>query len=119
MLDMIMQCKGRFPNRLIRKHIISYQILRKQPHFDPEQFKFRKFQNDIMTNETVMKLITVKDRPVKSIQAILSNSSTGGMVEMEQRVRQLGTLLERTLVLDPSKRMSPAQALQSPFFQQN
>uniref|UniRef100_A0A7S3UYW9 Protein kinase domain-containing protein n=1 Tax=Aplanochytrium stocchinoi TaxID=215587 RepID=A0A7S3UYW9_9STRA len=119
MLDMIMQCKGRFPNRLLRKHIISYQILHKQPHFDPETFKFRRFQTDVMTNDIIMKLLTVKDSPTKTISSLLMNASNGMSAKSEVRVRQLAQLLEHTLVLDPSKRASPAQALQSPFFNDN
>lgn len=116
MLRLIMKCKGRFPNRLLKKHITSYQILRQQPHFDPQTLKFRQFQEDVVTKQVVMKLVTITDETSKK-QSVHSMLSSKAFSEKDaESVKLLADLLEMALKPDPAKRLTPKEALSHGFF---
>jgi serine/threonine-protein kinase PRP4 len=52
MLRLQMGVKGRFPNRLIKSHIRSYEIMCIEPHFDGDS-KFRQYELDSITGDEI------------------------------------------------------------------
>ncbi|BAM38811.1 serine/threonine protein kinase [Theileria orientalis strain Shintoku] len=126
MLKLMMEYKGKIPNKLIRSGQLASQ------HFD-ENFDFIYATEDKFSKTQVTRVIQDL-RQTKSItesilerHPLLSSSSTlrnDGTVnketlakkeQMVRKVRQLGELLEKCLVIDPSKRFTPDEALMHPF----
>jgi serine/threonine-protein kinase PRP4 len=46
MLWKMMEVKGMFPKRLVKRHIQAFQDMQKEPHFDPASFRFRRHMID-------------------------------------------------------------------------
>ncbi len=108
MLKLIQEVKGKMPHKIIRKGFFS------ELHFDPDNDFIYK-ERDKVTNREITRLIKFEQRPVagKDLRSLLMPSK---MPEAETRkILMLADLLEKTLMLDPSKRLTPAQALKHPF----
>lgn len=109
MLKLVMDLKGKIPNRLIRKGMFREQ------HFDAN-YNFMYHEVDKVTQRekvTVMSTIS----PSKDLLAEMVGYHR--LPEDQQRkVTQLRDLLEKLLVTDPSKRISINQALSHPFIQE-
>ena len=96
------------PHKLIRKGMFS------ELHFDPD-YDFLYKERDKVTNREVIRLIKFEQKPLpgKDMRTLCVPDK---LSEAEKRKHlQLADLLEKTLMLDPSKRMTPAQALKHPF----
>ena len=52
MLWRFQEVKGRFPNRMVRKHLVAYEHLEKEPHFD-ERLRFKHVVWDDVSWPTV------------------------------------------------------------------
>lgn len=48
MLKLMMECKGRLSNRIVKLHIRAYETMQLAPHFDSDM-KFKLTENDIVT----------------------------------------------------------------------
>ncbi|KAF8819079.1 putative cell-cycle-associated protein kinase PRP4 [Cardiosporidium cionae] len=117
MLRLIMEVKGKIPNKLIKQGQLSSQ------HFD-EAMNFMHVDKDSYTKKDVLRLI--RDlRPTKSLTDRLLErqywlkGNTLKMQFLRKKMRQLGDLLEKCLLLDPLKRMKPDEALQHPFVKES
>ncbi|XP_048728071.2 serine/threonine-protein kinase PRP4 homolog isoform X2 [Ostrea edulis] len=108
MLKFMMDLKGKFPNKIIRKGMFRDQ------HFDGN-YNFLYHEVDKVTHrEKVSVLSTISAS--KDLFAELVGYQRLPDDQMK-KVRQLKDLLESTLMLDPSKRVSINQALTHPFIQ--
>ena len=108
MLKLIQEIKGKMPHKIIRKGFFS------ELHFDPDNDFIYK-ERDKVTNREITRLIKFEQRPVagKDLRSLLMPTK---LPEAETRkILMLADLLEKTLMLDPSKRLTPAQALKHPF----
>ena len=108
MLKLIQEVKGKMPHKIIRKGFFS------ELHFDPDNDFIYK-ERDKVTNREITRLIKFEQRPVagKDLRSLLMPTK---LPEAETRkILMLADLLEKTLMLDPSKRLTPAQALKHPF----
>lgn len=108
MLKLIQDIKGKMPHKLIRKGVFS------ELHFDPDH-DFLYKERDRVTQREIVRIVRFEQRPTpgKDIRSLLMPIK---LPEAEMRkVLQLADLLEKTLMLDPAKRISPAEALKHPF----
>lgn len=108
MLRLMMELKGKLPKRMLRAGIFA------DKHFDLETGEFGAVGEDPVTRDMVVKMmqnVQQKDDVAKRIQA------GGGTDEASRGSRCFADLLERMLVLDPEKRITPAEALRHPFIQ--
>ncbi|RZC72971.1 hypothetical protein C5167_048442 [Papaver somniferum] len=102
MLRLHMELKGPFPKKMLRKGAFADQ------HFDQVQH-FHATEEDLVTKRSVKRLLlNIKQ---KSISTIVPGSYS----EDRKMLADFKDLLERTLVLDPDKRITVSQALTHPF----
>lgn len=108
MLKLIQEVKGKMPNKLIRKGFFS------ELHFDPDcDFLYK--EKDKVSQREVIRLIKFEQRalPGHDLKStLMPNKPREGDA---RKAVMLADLLEKTLMLDPSKRLTPAQALKHPF----
>ena len=143
MLQAWQDVKGRFPNRMVKRHILSYGQLEKAPHFE-ENFQFRQQTTDKVqidrytrqhprihppthnhphthprththkvTGKGVLRMVDVSAKPVKDLRRMLMSSKAGA--DDQKLVLQLADLIDKVLNLDPEKRMTVGQALKHPW----
>jgi serine/threonine-protein kinase PRP4 len=106
MLKLMMDLKGKMPNRMVRKGMF------KEKHFDP-QFNFMYFQVDKVTEkEKVTVLSTIN--PSQDLASMLRGTQRLNE-KQTKRVNQLRDLLDRCLILDPAKRIGISEALGHSF----
>ena len=108
MLKLIQEVRGKMPHKLIRKGTFS------ELHFDPD-YDFLYRERDRVTGREIMRTIKYEQRPVpgKDLKSLLMPVK---LPEAEARkVMQLADLLDKALMLDPSKRLKPSEALKHPF----
>lgn len=53
MLKLFMTMKGRFPNKMIKSHFRSYEMLQLEPHFD-QDYRFRSHETDAVSGEFIL-----------------------------------------------------------------
>ena len=107
MLRLMMECRGRFPTKMLRKgHMVS-------AHFN-DQLVFMSMETDSVTGNEVIKPLNLQ-KPVKELkQRVLGNGGAGGGGEA-QLLASFVDLLGRCLELNPEKRITPAEAFRHPF----
>ncbi|KAH8551470.1 kinase-like domain-containing protein [Umbelopsis sp. PMI_123] len=106
MLKHIMDVKGRFSAKMLRKGQFTEQ------HFD-DQYNFLSQEIDKLTNKEVTKKMVIV-KPVKDLKSRLAPGSKASTEE----IRLIGAftdLLEKALHLNPEKRLTPKEALSHPF----
>lgn len=106
MLKLMMDYKGKIPNKMIRKGALRDQ------HFD-ENCNFLYHEVDKITQRgkiTVMGAINPNKEVVESLLGYKKLNE-----EHKRKVMQLKDLLDKCLMLDPAKRISLNQALSHPF----
>ncbi|KAI8973761.1 kinase-like domain-containing protein, partial [Mycotypha africana] len=108
MLKHIMELKGRFPNKLLRKAQFATE------HFD-EAYNFLSVEVDRVTKNEVVKKMTII-KPTKDVKSRILSATTPGMSDEENRlVMAFIDLLDKCLALSPEKRLTPHEALYHPF----
>jgi len=108
-----MQClRGRFPNKLVRKHLAAVSALEIESHFD-EDNKFIHLEVDPVTKAKVARHVVVPLKPEISLHDRLfaQRAST----DSQKQVSLFKDLLERMLVADPARRIKVHEALKHPF----
>jgi len=108
MLKLIQEVKGKMPHKLIRKGVFS------ELHFDPD-YDFLYKERDRVSGREIQRTIKFEQRPLpgRDLRSLLMPVK---LPEAEARkVMQLADLLDKALMLDPSKRLTPSQALKHPF----
>lgn len=108
MLRAIMECRGKFPHKLLRRGSLSYD------YFD-DLLNFRAEEVDKVTGRTVVRMIDIKPKPVKDLKSRLIPKDQR-MNEQERKELELfADLLDKCLDLRPEKRITPNDALKHPF----
>ncbi|KIY97656.1 hypothetical protein MNEG_10308 [Monoraphidium neglectum] len=104
MLRAMMDVKGPFPRKMLKKGIFA------EKHFeDDANMSFALLEEDPVTKMPVRRLIP--NPTVKNSFAQLLSRSEGD----RSRVAALADLLDRMMALDPEKRIDPDAALRHPF----
>ncbi len=108
MLRAIMECRGKFPHKLLRRGTLSYD------YFD-DLLNFQAQETDKVTGRTVVKMIDVKAKPVRDLRARLIPKDKK-IDEQERKDLELFVdLLDKCLDLRPEKRITPNDALKHSF----
>ncbi|KAJ9619093.1 U4/U6 small nuclear ribonucleoprotein prp4 [Knufia peltigerae] len=108
MLKAIMDCRGKFPHKLLRRGALTYD------YFD-DLLNFRAQEVDKVTGRTLVRMIDIKPKPVKDLRSRLMPKDKR-MNEQERKELELFTdLLDKCLDLRPEKRITPMDALKHPF----
>lgn len=108
MLRSIMECRGKFPPKLLRKGSLTAM------HFD-DMLNFHSTEEDKLTGRVVTKMLDFK-KPTRDLRSRLMGKGAKGMDESEAReIAQFVDLLDRCLSLNPEKRCTPVEALKHPF----
>ncbi|KAJ8011114.1 hypothetical protein DPEC_G00054830 [Dallia pectoralis] len=109
MIKLAMDLKGKMPNKMIRKGVFKDQ------HFD-QNLNFLYTEVDKVTEREKVTVIST----INPTKELLSDMVGCQRLPEDQRkkVAQLKDLLDRTLMLDPAKRISINQALQHPYIQE-
>ncbi|MCJ1244781.1 U4/U6 small nuclear ribonucleoprotein prp4 [Trapelia coarctata] len=107
MLRSIMECKGKFSHKILRK--AQFAAL----HFD-DLLNFRSVETDKLSGKDVVRILNFT-KPTRDLRTRLMGN-TRGMADAD--VKELNSfvdLLDRCLNLNPDKRCTPAEALKHPF----
>ena len=108
MLRAVMECRGRFSPKLLRK--AQFAPL----HFD-DLLRFRSVERDRLSGKDTLRLLTFA-QPTRDLRARLLGANARGMAEAEVKELNLFVdLLEKCLSLNPEKRCTPSEALRHPF----
>lgn len=108
MLRAIMECRGKFPHKVLRKGSLTYQ------YFD-DLLNFQSVDEDKLTGRTVARMIDIKAKPVRGLRERLMPKGKR-MDELERKeVELFADLLDRCLDLRGDKRITPSEALRHPF----
>ncbi|XP_055388623.1 serine/threonine-protein kinase PRP4 homolog [Condylostylus longicornis] len=116
MLKLFMDAKGRLPSKLVRAGQLS------EKHFDSNQ-DFLWIDQDSYTKQDIVRRLA-DYRQTKNVTDLLlakhpqCSGSSQKSQTLRNKVRQLGDFLDKCLVLDPAKRLTPDEALRHPYLAQ-
>ncbi|KEG02082.1 serine/threonine protein kinase, putative [Plasmodium vinckei vinckei] len=117
MIKLMMEYKGKFSHKMIKGGQFYSQ------HFN-DNLDFIYVDRDHYTKKEVVRIISDL-RPTKNITCDLLEhqywlkGNSPKMQFLKKKMKQLGDLLEKCLMLDPSKRYTPDQALQHPYLRES
>ena len=108
MLRAIMECRGKFPHKLLRRGTLTHE------YFD-DLLNFRSQETDKTSGRVLTKLIDIKAKPVRDLRSRLVPKGKR-LEEQERKELELFLdLLDKCLDLRPEKRITPVEALKHPF----
>lgn len=108
MLRSIMECRGKYPPKLLRKGSLAHL------HFD-DMLNFHSTEEDKITGRLVTKVVDFK-KPTRDLKTRLMGKGTRGMTDVEVKdLQSFVDFLDRCLSLNPEKRCTPTEALKHPF----
>lgn len=108
MLRAIMECRGKFPHKLLRRGALTYE------YFD-DLLNFRAQEIDKVTGRTIIKLIDIKAKPVRDLRSRLIPKDKRLSDQERKELDLFADLLDKCLDLRPEKRITPNDALKHPF----
>ena len=112
MLKSIMECRGRFPHKLLRKGSLTFD------HFD-DLLNFHSREEDRLSGRIVTKIMDFK-KPSRDLRSRLLPKGKKIDDPLERKEIELFLdLLERCLDLRPDKRITPVEALRHGFINRN
>lgn len=117
-----MECIGPFSNKMIRRHILSFQNLGLPPHFELSNqgntYNFRQENIDPVTKKNVIRLVSANTGsvPAKQLSQIMLNAASS---TDRADVGKFVNMLSKCLVLDPNKRMNVEDALEHDLFRKS
>ncbi|KAL9611219.1 MAG: hypothetical protein Q9167_004133 [Letrouitia subvulpina] len=107
MLRQIMECRGKYPPKLLRKSKFYSQ------HFD-DLLNFRSFEKDKSTGQDVLRIVNYV-KPIYDLKSRIM-ATAGELEDVNQKELLLFVdLLDKCLCLNPDKRCTPMDALKHPF----
>jgi serine/threonine-protein kinase PRP4 len=107
-LRMLMEYSGMFPKKMLAKGKYTTE------HFD-ESFSFLERRVDNITNKEIV-IPKIIAKPSKSIHQELLDCFFPEEEREKELVRHLADLIERSIIPDPQKRLTPDEALLHPLF---
>ncbi|CAG8506853.1 7942_t:CDS:10, partial [Ambispora leptoticha] len=107
MLKLMMELKGKFPNKMLRKGQFVDQ------HFDHE-LNFLANETDRISNKEVVKTFVI-NKPTRDLKTRLLSKTSHMMDEDFRLLTAFVELLEKCLNLNPEKRLTVREALLHPF----
>lgn len=110
MLKLFMEVKGPFPRKMVRRALF------RERHFDAE-LTFGVMEPDAVTQRDVRRLIR-DTKPTRDLAAVLAGASKSLSDAERRKVANLADLLDKMFALDPTHRITVAQALVHPFIKE-
>jgi serine/threonine-protein kinase PRP4 len=108
MLRSIMECRGNFPPKLLRRGTLTHM------HFD-DLLHFQSTEEDKITGRIATRVLDFK-KPTRDLKTRLMGKGTRGLNDGDAKELALFVdLLDRCLSLNPEKRCTPMEALKHPF----
>ncbi|KAJ5390664.1 Serine/threonine-protein kinase prp4 [Penicillium cataractarum] len=108
MLKSIMECRGKYPPKLLRKGSLAHL------HFD-DMLNFHSTEEDKLTGRPITRVMDFK-KPTRDLKTRVMGKGTRGMSDADAKDLTLFVeFLDRCLALNPEKRCTPAEALKHPF----
>ncbi|KAL8685546.1 MAG: hypothetical protein Q9218_007694 [Villophora microphyllina] len=107
MLRAIMECRGKFGHKMLRKAEFGRQ------HFD-DLLNFRSIEKDKLTGKDVVRIINFT-KPTRDLRSRLMANAKGLDDAEIKELYSFIDLLDRCLNPNPEKRCSPAEASKHPF----
>jgi serine/threonine-protein kinase PRP4 len=108
MLRSIMECRGKFPHKLLRKGSETYK------YFD-DLLNFHAIEEDKHTRRLVTKTVEVKAKPVRDLRSRIMPKGKKLDEAERKEVELFLDLLDKCLDLRVEKRITPNEALKHPF----
>ncbi|KIW65436.1 hypothetical protein PV04_07697 [Phialophora macrospora] len=108
MLRAIMECRGKFPHKLLRRGTLTYE------YFD-NLLNFQAQETDKVTGRTVVKMVDIKAKPVRDLRSRLMPKDKKINEQERKELDLFVDLLDKCLDLRPEKRITPNDALKHPF----
>lgn len=108
MLRAIMEYRGKFPHKLLRRGALTYE------YFD-DMLNFQSQEIDKLTGRTVTKMIDIKAKPAKDLRSRLIPKDKRINEQERKEMELFVDLLDKCLDLRPEKRITPTDALKHPF----
>ncbi|ODQ67709.1 kinase-like protein [Nadsonia fulvescens var. elongata DSM 6958] len=109
MLKVIMEVRGKFNHKLLKKGEFGSQ------HFD-SQFNFLSQEFDSLTGSPIVKTISI-NQPTKDLKTLLKGMEQPGPNSI--LLDSFIDLLDKMLNINPEKRITPQEALNHPFIRIN
>ncbi|KAL8850337.1 MAG: hypothetical protein Q9221_004752 [Calogaya cf. arnoldii] len=107
MLRAIMECRGKFSHKVLRKAEFGRQ------HFD-DLLNFRSIEKDKLTGKDVVRILNFT-KPTRDLRSrLMANAKDMDDVELKE-LYSFVDLLDRCLNLNAEKRCTPVEALKHPF----
>ncbi|KAL8654388.1 MAG: hypothetical protein Q9226_003454 [Calogaya cf. arnoldii] len=107
MLRAIMECRGKFSHKVLRKAEFGRQ------HFD-DPLNFRSIEKDKLTGKDVVRILNFT-KPTRDLRSrLMANAKDMDDVELKE-LYSFVDLLDRCLNLNAEKRCTPVEALKHPF----
>ncbi|KAI4249988.1 MAG: hypothetical protein L6R42_008822 [Xanthoria sp. 1 TBL-2021] len=107
MLRAIMECRGKFSHKVLRKAEFGRQ------HFD-DLLNFRSIEKDKLTGKDLVRILNFT-KPTRDLRSrLMANAKDMDDVELKELYSFID-LLDRCLNLNPEKRCTPVEALKHPF----
>jgi serine/threonine-protein kinase PRP4 len=108
MLRAIMECRGKFPHKLLKRGALTYD------YFD-DLLNFRAEEIDKVTGRLVTKMVDIKAKPIRDLKSRLIPKDKKFTEEERKDLESFVDLLDKCLDLRPDKRITPTDALKHPF----
>eukprot|EP01125_Pyxidicula_operculata_P018367 TRINITY_DN651_c0_g1_i7.p1 TRINITY_DN651_c0_g1~~TRINITY_DN651_c0_g1_i7.p1 ORF type:complete len:493 (+),score=88.38 TRINITY_DN651_c0_g1_i7:230-1708(+) len=109
-IRMILEARGMLPRKLISKGKFSNE------YFD-QNFKFIERSIDVVTGKEIIKPILMSAKPSRNISKEIQACFPDPDEKEKELVKRLVDLIEKSIHPDPTKRITPEQAMEHPFFQ--
>jgi serine/threonine-protein kinase PRP4 len=106
MLKLMMEVKGPFSKKMLKRAEFAFKHFESDPNMT-----FAVLEEDAVTKRPVRRLIP-NPQVKKDFAGLLA-----GLDSDRKKLAQLADLLEKTMALDPDKRITPKDALRHPFFE--
>ncbi|OBT69535.1 CMGC/DYRK/PRP4 protein kinase [Pseudogymnoascus sp. 23342-1-I1] len=107
MLRSIMECRGKFTTKMLRKAQFAHM------HFD-EQTNFLSVEQDKLSGRDTVKTLALA-KPTRDLRTRLASGAKGLPDDEIKELNLFIDLLDKCLALNPEKRCTPAEALKHPF----
>lgn len=109
MLKGIMECRGKIPNRMIKKSAYWPQ------HFDPDGTFLSQETDSVTRKDVVRRMNIVRTVPTKELRSRLFANAKGMTPAEAKELGLFADLLDKCLQVDPQRRISPNDALRHGF----
>jgi len=107
-LKSMMQTKGRFNNKILKRGEFTTK------YFDTQN-NFLSKEMDPVTKQFYYKPIHIGEKPTRDLASLLSQVPLGTQPEEQKYFAHFRDFLEKCLALDPKNRITPEEALAHPF----